>query len=78
MGDLMGTHHDELMQDSLLEDNQATEAEGEKELRQIVKFDEEDTGENIINKKNKRGYSEQEMKAILKKQKFMGCIDNTG
>jgi hypothetical protein len=43
-----------------------------------VKFDEDDTGEIDVYKKAKRGYSEQEIKAIMKKQKFMGSIDNSG
>ena len=61
-----------------MEDNQVTDAAGGdegQELRQIVKFDDEDTG---YTKKAARRYTEHEIKTIMKKQSFMGCIDNTG
>ncbi len=50
-----------------MEDNQITDAaggDGGQELRQIVKFDDEDTG---YAKKATRRYTEQEIKAIMKK-----------
>ena len=58
---------DDLIQDSLMEDNQVTDVaggDGAQELRQIVKFDEEDTG---FPKKVARKYTENEIKTIMKK-----------
>jgi len=50
-----------------MEDNQVTDVaggDGAQELRQIVKFDEEDTG---FPKKVARKYTENEIKTIMKK-----------
>jgi hypothetical protein len=66
-GKLVDNTQDDLIQDSLMEDNQVTDVaggEGGQELRQIVKFDDEDTG---YTKKVARKYTDNEIKTIMKK-----------